>query len=222
MKAILISFDIKTAFSNMETDLSLMERASSEEAVFLRFYKWKNKTISFGKFQKVDCKIQQNLRNQGFDIVFRPSGGRAVIHHNDITYCFTAPLKFFSSKDTKSIYRKITFPIIKSLQKYTEENIDITRSSDKKYFSKESCFSSLSLYEISVEGKKILGSAQYKTCDSVLQHGTFYYDYPDIPENYLENYVKNIKTVKIPDVQKFINHTAEFYENELKIKWVSE
>jgi len=164
----------------MAVDLYLKERSHLEETIFLRFYEWEEPTFSIGKFQD-DTKLKDIAEKNGFGIIRRPTGGRAVIHQNDLTYSFCAPISMFEDKSIKGIYKKITSPFIKVFKEMFEDT-QFSDSSSRDYHSKVSCFDSLSLYEVKVGGRKALGSAQYKDNDSVLQHGSMYKRLPHLKD----------------------------------------
>ncbi|PLX16631.1 MAG: hypothetical protein C0601_09835 [Candidatus Muiribacterium halophilum] len=180
MKAIYYKNHKSSAAFNMAADLFMKERAHDEDTIFLSFYHWDTPTFSIGKFQD-DSSLKEIARKNGFGIIRRPTGGRTVVHQNDLTYSFCAPIHIFEDKSIKGIYKKITSPFIKVFKEMFED----TKFSDapsKDYHSKVSCFDSLSLYEVKIDGKKALGSAQYKDNDSVLQHGSMYIRLPEVDD----------------------------------------
>src|SRR6516165_11625493 len=75
--------------SNMTIDASLLEEveASPEPRTIVRFYGWQTPTISLGRNQKIDRALDAcYCRDNGIDIVHRPTGGRAVLHDDELTY----------------------------------------------------------------------------------------------------------------------------------------
>jgi lipoate-protein ligase A len=207
MKAYFLELNNYKAAFNMAADFFLLKLAEKEDKVFLRFYKWEKPTVSFGKNQKNIEKLKNYFNLKGYDIVKRPSGGRAVLHHNDFTYSFIAPLKFFKKQNLKNIYYDIAEPFLKTF-KFFKENVTLKTKEKSDYFKKFMCFSSTSLYEIKKDGKKLLGSAQYRTANAVLQHGTGYYDKPLEDGKYFFDF---LNTVSIFD--KFID---SFFLEKLK------
>lgn len=161
---------------NMAIDESLfMQRCA---APTLRFYSWSRPTLSLGYFQKVSEELIERCRERGVDIVRRPTGGRAVLHHNEITYSVTSSYKDFPSPSTLAgIYKALAHWQISSL-----DALGITAAlgerepKGKEYIYKDSCFLSATPYEINVGGKKICGSAQKRSGSSFLQHGSLLLD----------------------------------------------
>src|SRR5215510_11435155 len=75
--------------SNMAIDAALLDevRSSCSPKTIVRFYQWRQPTISLGRNQRIDAAVDQNYcREQGIDIVYRPTGGRAVLHDDELTY----------------------------------------------------------------------------------------------------------------------------------------
>src|SRR5688572_18807484 len=77
---------------NMACDLALMDRARSTGEAVLRVYSWSAPTLSFGRNQKTTGYDAADLARKGIDVVRRPTGGRAILHHREITYSVTAPV----------------------------------------------------------------------------------------------------------------------------------
>ena len=174
----LIKDTYHTGFMNMAIDEAIMI-AHREGLVppTIRFYQWSPPAVSLGYFQDLKKEIDvDSCRNLGIDIVRRPTGGKAVLHDKELTYSFTIrenhPLVNNSILET---YKKISGGIIKGLF-YLGVTADLVplREKSRIYHSdlKSICFSVPSQYEVQVEGKKIVGSAQVRKREIVLQHGS--------------------------------------------------
>jgi len=174
----LIKDTYHTGFMNMAIDEAIMI-AHREGLVppTIRFYQWSPPAVSLGYFQDLKKEIDvDSCRNLGIDIVRRPTGGKAVLHDKELTYSFTIrenhPLVNNSILET---YKKISGGIIKGLF-YLGVTADLVplREKSKIHHSdlKSICFSVPSQYEVQVEGKKIVGSAQVRKREIVLQHGS--------------------------------------------------
>jgi len=174
----LIKDTYHTGFMNMAIDEAIMI-AHREGLVppTIRFYQWSPPAVSLGYFQDLKKEIDvDSCRNLGIDIVRRPTGGKAVLHDKELTYSFTIrenhPLVNNSILET---YKKISGGIIKGLF-YLGVTADLVplRERSKIHHSdlKSICFSVPSQYEVQVEGKKIVGSAQVRKREIVLQHGS--------------------------------------------------
>ena len=167
---------------NMDFDIELVERCRKENISFLRFYKWKPYSISLGynqskllSGQRIDSK---KCEIDGIDIVQRPTGGRAVLHSEELTYSYVTK----TSKPVKTLYREISQALINGLKLIDEENdalqnISLTVGTpDLLKLTKTGmynlCFNTAIKDEINLNGKKLIGSAQRDFGDVVLQHGS--------------------------------------------------
>lgn len=182
----LIRDGFNDGFYNMAVDeaiASAVEKGISPPT--LRFYGWKSPTLSIGYLQKIDKKIDiAYCRKNGIDIVLRPTGGRAVLHDKEVTYSIISPRDNHLFPDNISgTYKAISEALAEGLSFL---GIDAKLSSAFRIphsaFQNPSCFAATSKYEIVVNGKKLIGSAQRRYKKSFLQHGS-------IP---LENYHKRL------------------------------
>jgi lipoate-protein ligase A len=174
----LIKDTYHTGFMNMAIDEAIMI-AHREGLVppTIRFYQWSPPAVSLGYFQDLKKEIDvDSCRNLGIDIVRRPTGGKAVLHDKELTYSFTIkenhPLVNNSILET---YKKISGGIIKGLFYFgiTADLVPLGEKSKIHHSNLKSiCFSVPSQYEVQVEGKKIVGSAQVRKREIVLQHGS--------------------------------------------------
>lgn len=185
----LIKDNYHTGFMNMAIDEAIMI-AHRQDLVppTIRFYQWHPPAVSLGYFQDLEKEINIEVcKKLGIDIVRRPTGGRAVLHDQELTYSFVIredhPLVNESILET---YKKISQGIIKGLlyfgieaelvplrEKLTENSFGEDKDFEKKLLNiKAICFSSPSHYEVQVKGKKIVGSAQVRKGGIVLQHGS--------------------------------------------------
>ncbi len=173
-----------TGYENMAIDeaifLSCQEQKSPST---IRIYGWTPPAVSLGYFQKAENAVDlEACRRRGVDVVRRLSGGRAVLHHKELTYSVicregTPPL----GSSVLETYKTISECLIISLRGLGMD-VQWVASREKHPASQEtdktaSCFSSPSWYEITVEGKKICGSAQKRGDGVLLQHGSLLIDY---------------------------------------------
>ncbi|HCL90111.1 MAG TPA: octanoyltransferase [Candidatus Atribacteria bacterium] len=185
----LIKDSYHTGFMNMAIDEAIMI-AHREGLVppTIRFYQWSPPAVSLGYFQDLEKEIDVNFcKNLGIDIIRRPTGGKAVLHDKELTYSFIIgenhPLVNDSILET---YKKISGGMIRGLsylgieaelvplREKLKDNPLSKGKESKIYHSdiKSICFSVPSQYEVQVEGKKIVGSAQVRKREIVLQHGS--------------------------------------------------
>jgi lipoate-protein ligase A len=185
----LIKDSYHNGFINMAVDEAIMiAHKNGLVPPTIRFYQWSPPAVSLGYFQdlkkEINVKVCQDI---GIDIVRRPTGGKAVLHDQELTYSFIIkendPLVNDSILET---YKKISGGIIRGLSylgikaelvllRGKLENNLLGRSDKARIHHldfKSICFSIPSQYEVQVEGKKIVGSAQVRKGGVVLQHGS--------------------------------------------------
>ncbi len=106
----------------------------------------------------------------GIDVVKRPTGGRALLHDNELTYCCVYPV--LKGQSVSESYKEISDAIILGFKKVgIELDYSSNRGENVRY-----CMNISSGADISYHGKKIIGSAQFRSCGYVLQHGSILYD----------------------------------------------
>lgn len=173
----LIESGFRTGAFNMELDLALAQNCPSENGYF-RVYRWKPYCISLGANQKLE-DVNTDLASQNkIDIVKRPTGGRAILHAEELTYSVVVPLSI--GLKPKEIYEKISDILIKAIINYDNRLSGMfeleNKQPDFRNLLKENsgmlCFASTAKSEVKHQGKKIIGSAQRKIKNVVLQHGS--------------------------------------------------
>lgn len=143
----------------------------------LRFYGWNKPTVSLGFFQNVDESINiKECSRQSIEVVRRMTGGRAVLHDKELTYSVTSKTdNLLFPSDIKGRYRVIAEAVLWGLL-HVGINGRFSTISGKKLPKSPLCFSSPSWYEILIEGKKLVGSAQRVLTNAFLQHGSILLD----------------------------------------------
>ena len=161
---------------NMDFDLNLARNNRPDET-FFRLYRWKPYCISLGFNQNFSSVDFNKAKQDNIDIVKRPTGGRAILHAEELTYSVICPLS--NSLSLRNFYCEINKALRKGLILYDERLSGIELESaqpDLRSFYKESvseiCFSVSAKSEINFSGKKLVGSAQRKVGNSILQHGS--------------------------------------------------
>jgi lipoate-protein ligase A len=139
----------------------------------LRLYQWSRPTISLGYFQKAQDTLNLDFCSEkGIGIIRRLTGGRAVYHEQELTYSMAASngTELFG-KNLKETFLKIGEGFQKGLEKL---GVNISLWEEPVIEGRRSplCFSSSSWYELSVQGKKLMGSAQRRWSNGFLQHGS--------------------------------------------------
>jgi lipoate-protein ligase A len=157
----------------MAVDDFLFQSLREEPMTFLRFYQWEKPTASLGYSQNISRVLDVNIcHEKGFDIVRRITGGKMVLHHQEITYCIcSSDSEIFTANLTKS-YRLISEALIKGLEKMGIEGRLAEETPSPYARGTLPCFSYPARSEIEFNGKKIIGSAQKRVGEKFIQHGS--------------------------------------------------
>ncbi len=166
----------KSGRFNMEFDVELAKNCKNNEG-FFRVYRWKPFCISLGanqKFEDIDLPL---AKSENIDIVKRPTGGRAILHAEELTYSIVVPTK--SGFTPKELYKRISEGLSNGLSMYDQKLKEAMLEEEQPDFStllKQPsgmlCFASTAKSEVKYNGKKLIGSAQRKMNNSILQHGS--------------------------------------------------
>jgi lipoate-protein ligase A len=156
---------------NMALDEALMERAGESGEWVLRVYSWGTPTISLGRNQSARGRYDiDRVRAAGVDIVRRPTGGRAILHDREITYSVTAPLE--GAGDLGESYRRINALLLTALGTIGVRASAAQPTKRATAPGMAPCFDEPAAGELTVEGRKLAGSAQWRSEHSLLQHGS--------------------------------------------------
>jgi lipoyl(octanoyl) transferase len=167
----------RPAAFNMAADRYLLGRAARESAVFLRIYSWDPPAISLGLLQDPAALLDKEaMARGGIEWTRRPTGGRAVLHWNDLTYSVAFPLSAApmggTIAESYSIISRCLRCGLESTGIRCETHDSSTEYSATKRNMQLPCFLSPNRNEIMAAGKKLVGSAQKRTSAAVLQHGS--------------------------------------------------
>lgn len=155
-----------SASFNMAADEYFLRH--SEDTV-LRFYGWNKPTLSFGKSRlNLDELNMPFCQSSGFDFVKRITGGKTVFHHLELTYSLILPSRVLP-KNVKESYREISEILRLGI---LEAGVSPTMSPAVQTDITDNCFQEISSYELAVNNKKLVGSAQHRTRQRLLQHGS--------------------------------------------------
>jgi lipoate-protein ligase A len=158
----------------MAMDEAILEAvAAGESRPTLRFYGWQPACLSLGYGQSWDVVDMAACAERGWDVVRRPTGGRAILHVDELTYSICAPV------DEPRVHGGV----LESYQRLSEallaglRLIGLEPARAKPYYQDQgepgpACFDGPSNYEITVGQSKLVGSAQVRKLGVVLQHGT--------------------------------------------------
>ncbi len=159
---------------NMAVDEHLFNICHKIKAGFFRIYSWDRPSFSIGVSQKVSKTVDlEFINNNDYGFVRRITGGKTVLHNDEITYSVvSSEEKFFKDNDLYRSYSLIADIILKTL---IRSGIKAELSNGSPSFlsrSSNPCFSFPTPNEIEVNGKKIVGSAQKRDKTALLQHGS--------------------------------------------------
>ncbi len=167
---------------NMEKDLELMEEVATGECPpTLRLYRWNPPAVSLGYFQDENEVVDMKAcRDAGIDVVRRPTGGRAVLHDQELTYSIIVPEvhPFINKGGVIDAYRSISRGIVTAFNLLDIVAVLTPEEHNRAGLAPGSCFDSSTAYEIQVDGKKVVGSAQLRRDGIVLQHGSILFRLP--------------------------------------------
>lgn len=165
------------AFYNMAVDEALMKSCRAEKSPpVIRFYRWSPPGLSLGYNQELAKEVDREVCNsKRIDIVRRLTGGRAILHDNELTYSIIVRKdEGFLPESILESYKIISAGIIKGLQE-VGLNVDLKALEKNKKIPKgfsAACFDAPSWYEVIAGNKKLVGSAQTRQRGIILQHGS--------------------------------------------------
>ena len=210
------------AAGNMARDETLLRSVmDGSSPPCLRFYAWKPPGLSVGYLQKIRKEVNLDMCSKhGIDYVRRLTGGKAVLHDDELTYSLAIPVnhKKVRGRGVVDSYRTISEALVKGL---TLCGIPCTMAPEKSSGSKKSstsvCFDTPSVYEVMANGKKIIGSAQTRDRGIILQHGSVpinwdtekLFDVTGIPREGRERYAEYFRGIATT-VTKELGYRIEF------------
>jgi len=159
----------------MAMDHALMDRARRTGEKVLRVYTWSGPTLSFGRHQVVRDRVDAAAaKSLGVVLVRRPTGGRALLHHREVTYSVTAALGRDDS--VREWYASITDVLLRALRALGVKAEPASTSGRTPLPGSASCFMRADEGEITVNGRKLVGSALLRQDGALLQHGSILLD----------------------------------------------
>ncbi len=167
--------------SNMAIDAALLDEveAASSPKTIVRFYRWRSPTVSLGRNQRVDTAVDELFcAEHGVDIVHRPTGGRAVLHDDELTYAVASNDSTCFGDTIYANYKSVSEALCEGFNRIgvpailAPETRPLAAHPGGTNDTDMPCFISVSRYELTVRGRKIVGSAQRRLRRSFLQHGS--------------------------------------------------
>ncbi len=180
----LIQDSVGTGPWNMAVDEAILESMGNRATLpTLRLYTWEPACLSLGYAQPIEDVDLERLNAQGWDLARRPTGGRAILHTDEITYSVTGPeTEARLSGGVLESYQVLSQALLKALhllglpaeaEEPAGKKTGLPVSEvGKGIYHNPVCFEAPSSYEITLGGKKLVGSAQARRKGGVLQHGS--------------------------------------------------
>ena len=155
----------------MARDVALMQRAKETGEIVFSVYGWTQPTLSLGRNQRANgCYDRERMQAMGVDVVRRPTGGRALLHHRELTYSVTAPLEFSASLPES--YERINRILLSGLRQLGVGASVATGVGSALPPTDIPCFAAPARGELVSDGRKLVGSAQWRDDGALLQHGS--------------------------------------------------
>ena len=169
----LIITDPASGSWNMAVDEAIARLAARDATPpTLRFYQWRPPTVSLGRHQRVEDIDRAELARRGWGLVRRPTGGWAILHTDELTYSVAGPASDpILDAPVLDVYNRISDGLLLGLQRLGVDAVKAPASA-RAGDASAACFEVPSAYEISIRGRKIVGSAQRRAAGFVLQHGS--------------------------------------------------
>ena len=160
---------------NMAVDEALLESVGRGDSLpALRLYAWQPPCLSLGYAQSFSDVDIPRLKERGWELVRRPTGGRAILHTDELTYSVIAPVhEPRLAGALLESYNRLAGALLDALRRLglpveMQERSAASRAGNVNPV----CFEVPSSYEITVRGKKLVGSAQARRKEGILQHGS--------------------------------------------------
>lgn len=184
---------------NMAVDEAVLDRyGAGAVPPTIRVYRWRPACVSLGYFQSVRGIALGNLRNAGVEIVRRLTGGRAILHQDEVTYSVVVDETRLGTHGVLATFRRISEALIAGLKRLGIESELKAALPAPQRGEAANCFAAAARCDLMSGGRKIVGSAQLRRAGTVLQHGslplTFDFDtaadlmpgHEDLPERVID------------------------------------
>lgn len=173
-----IDFEVNTGRENMQIDSDLLDKAVAnnlEEPIF-RLYGWEPACVSLGRNQDDKFVNKKIFEQYNIDCVRRLTGGRALLHDNELTYSYICPASSIpNGENVTESYKYISgiwIEIFKTL------GINLTIGGAQRHITKNNyCMAVSTGADLCWQNKKFIGSAQCRKNGYILQHGSILIDY---------------------------------------------
>jgi lipoate-protein ligase A len=157
---------------NMALDRAVLDgRAAGTSPPTLRLYRWQVPTVSLGRFQPIAQVDLDACARRGFDVVRRPTGGRGVLHDDEVTYSIVASTADGVPHGVAACYRHLSGALAEAYSALGVPAEVTARTRGEK--GSGACYLHATPADLSLGAAKLSGSAQVWKGDAVLQHGCF-------------------------------------------------
>ena len=158
---------------NMAVDEAILQAVSQGYSLpTLRLYAWTPACLSLGYGQRSSDVDFDRVASRGWDVVRRPTGGRAILHTDELTYSLVLPADHpLAAGSVIDSYRRISAGLTAGLIHLGLTPLADARA-ERHPVGGAVCFETPSHYEMTVNGRKLIGSAQLRRRGGILQHGT--------------------------------------------------
>jgi lipoate-protein ligase A len=161
----------RSGAENMARDEALMDRARESGETVFTVYGWEAPTLSLGRNQTARGKYDlAAIGSRGMQVVRRPTGGRALLHHREVTYSVTAPTP--ANEPLTESYERINALLLAGLSGLGVNASEAQPTSRAMPPGDIPCFAEPAKGELSWNGDKLVGSAQVRENGVFLQHGS--------------------------------------------------
>jgi len=162
---------ISNGFLNMAIDEAMLEaHLYGFTPPTLRVYRWSPPALSLGYFQNLERVVElKRCSVLGIEIVRRLTGGRAVLHQNELTYSVVTSEKHGVPKSITQSYQFLSKALIAA---YGILGLEVCLAPRTGRLLSAACFTSATLADLTFQGRKLAGSAQFRKGDALLQHGS--------------------------------------------------
>ncbi|GJG88172.1 hypothetical protein tb265_33530 [Gemmatimonadetes bacterium T265] len=167
--------------TNMALDEALLARARRTGEIVVRVYRWTRPTLSLGRHQAARGVYDAaRAAAHGIDVVRRPTGGRAVLHWREVTYSVTAPSAALSpaGASPRAAYARINSMLADALSALGVAAAPAIAHGRARRPDGVPCFEAPAAGELvaGADARKLVGSAQWRECGALLQHGSILID----------------------------------------------
>ncbi len=164
----------RSGAANMAIDEVLaMSVAAGQNPPTLRLYGWTPPCVTIGRFQALADIDQNSLQEAGVDLVRRLTGGRALLHAEEVTYAVMLPQAHaIAQQGVLASYRCLSAGLVAALHLLALDVDPLQPARRSRQPLSAACMEVPSAYEITVGGRKLIGSAQCRRAGYVLQHGS--------------------------------------------------